>query len=76
MYIPYKSTHPSHIFKIYVTGELKRYMRINTEELRFLKIENTFFLRMCNRGLAKNKFSHWFSEVKYSNGAKLLAKPD
>ena len=29
---------------------------------------------MRNRGFSKNKLSHWFSEVKYSNYAKFLAK--
>ena len=72
MYIPYKSAHPRHTIKNYVIGELKRYVRINTEELNFLKIKNKFFLRMRNRGFKKNKLSHWFSEVKYSTRAKFL----
>ena len=29
---------------------------------------------MRKHGFSKNKVSHWFSEVKYSNHAKLLAK--
>ena len=29
---------------------------------------------MRYRGFSKNKLSHWFSEVKYSNHAKFLAK--
>ena len=72
MYIPYKSAHPRHTIKNYVIGELKRYVRINTEELNFLKIKNKFFLRMRNRGFKKNKLSHWFSEVKFSSRAKFL----
>ena len=60
MYIPYKSAHPRHTIKNYVIGELKRYARINTEELNFLKTKNIFFLRMRNRGFKKNKLSHWF----------------
>ena len=39
MYIPYTSAHPRHTIKNYVIGELKRYVRINTEELNFLKIK-------------------------------------
>ena len=42
MYIPYKSAHPRHTIKNYVLGELKRYVRINTEELNFLKIKKKF----------------------------------
>ena len=60
--------------KNYITGELKIYVRINTEELNFLKIKNSFFLRMRYHGFSKNRLSHWFSEVKYSNRAKFLAK--
>ena len=39
MYIPYKTAHPRHTIKNYVTGELKRYVRIITEELTFLIIK-------------------------------------
>ena len=72
MYIPFKSAHPRHTIKNYIVGELKRHVRINTEELNFLKIKNKFFQRMRNRGFKKNKLSHWFSEVKYSYRAKYL----
>jgi len=72
MYIPYKSAHPRHTIKNYVLGELKRYVRINTEELNFLKIKNNFFLRMRNRGFMKKVLVRWFSEVRYSHRAKLL----
>ena len=74
MYIPYKSAHPRHTIKNYVIGELKRYARINTEELNFLILKNSFFLRMRNRGFSKHKLSHWFSEVKYFNRAKFPCK--
>ena len=72
MYIPYKSAHPRHTIKNYVLGELKRYVRINTEELNYQKIKNSFFLRMRNRGFHKNMLANWFSQVKYSNRAKFL----
>ena len=39
MYIPYKSACPGHTIKIYVLGELKRYVRINTDEFIFGKIK-------------------------------------
>ena len=73
MYTPYKSAHPQHTIKNYVIGELIRCVRINTEDLNFLKIKNRFFLRMRNRRFKKNKLSHWFSEVKYSSRAKCLS---
>ena len=77
MYIPYKSAHPRHTIKKYVLGELKRYVRVNTEEINFLKIKNKFFLRMRNRGFKKNKLAQWFSQIKYSNRTKSLdGNPD
>ena len=72
MYMPYKSAHPIHTIKNYVIGQLKRYVRINTEELNFLKIKNRFVLQMHNHEFKKNKLSHWFSKVKHSSRAKFL----
>ena len=72
MYIPFKSAHPRHTIKNYILGELKRYVRINTEEFNFLKIRNKFFLRLRNRGFEKKKLTRWFSEVRYSLRAKYL----
>ena len=74
LFIPYKNAHPRQKITIYVTGVLKKDVRINTEELNFLKIKNSFFLRMRDRGFTKNKLSQWFSEVRYSDRAKFLAK--
>ena len=44
MYIPYKNTHTRHTIKNYVLGVLKRYVRINTEELNSQIIKNNFSL--------------------------------
>ena len=44
MYIPFKSARPRHTVKNFILGELKRYVRINMDELNFLKIRNIFFL--------------------------------
>ena len=44
VYIPYKSAHTRHTIKNYVLGVLKRYVRINTEELNSQKIKNIFSL--------------------------------
>ena len=72
MYIPYKSAHPRHTIKNYVTGGLKRYVRINMEE-NFLKTKIVCSFRMRECGFSKNRLFYWFSEGKYSNHAKLLA---
>ena len=53
MYIPYKSVHPRHTIKNYVIGELKRCVRINTEELNFLKIKILFSLKCVIKGSQK-----------------------
>ena len=63
MYIPYKSAHPKHTIKNYVLGELKGYVRINTEEFNFLKIKNIFSLRMRTRGFDKNLLVVFTSEI-------------
>ena len=64
-YVLFKSAFQRHTLTNYILGELQRYVRINTEELNFLKIRNIFFQRMRNSGFNKNNLSHWFSEVKY-----------
>ena len=55
MYIPYKSTHPRNTIKNYVTGELKRYMRMkfNTKELNFLKKKVVLSLECVTMGSQK-----------------------
>ena len=60
MFIPFKSAHPRHTIKNYILGELKRYVRINTEEFNFLKIRNKFFLRLRNRGFKKRSYQDDF----------------
>ena len=52
MYIPYKSAHPRHTIKNYVTGGLKRYVRINMEE-NFLKTKIVFSLECVSVGSQK-----------------------
>ena len=44
MYIPYTSAHTRHTIKNYVSGVLKRYVRINTEELNYKKSKIIFSL--------------------------------
>jgi len=44
MYIPYRSFHQRHTIKNYVWGELKRYVRYNTEEKNYKNLRLAFFL--------------------------------
>ena len=74
MYIPHRSFHQRHTIKNYVWGELKRYVRYNTEEKIFKKLKMRFFLRMRlrNRGFKKYVLTKLFRNVTYSLRNKLL----
>jgi len=72
MYIPFRSFHQKHTIKNIVWGELKRYVRYNTEEKNFKKLRCRFFLRLRNRGFKKYVLSKLFEQVTYSQRDKLL----
>ena len=74
MYIPYRSFHQRHTIKNYVWGELRRYVRYNTEEKNFKKLRVRFFLRLRNRGFRKYTLSKLFSKVTYAQRNELLKK--
>ena len=74
MYIPYRSYHQRHTIKNYVWGELKRYVRYNTEEKNFKKLRVRFFLRLRNRGFRKYTLTKLFSKVTYAQRNELLKK--
>ena len=46
MYIPYRSFHQRHTIKNYVWGELKHYVRYNTEEKKLQKNQNTILFKI------------------------------
>ena len=74
MYIPFRSFHQRHSIKNFtiVWGELKRYVRFNTEEKIFKKLKTRFFLRLRNRGFRKYVLKKLFQHVTYSQRNKLL----
>ena len=74
MYIPYRSDHQRHTIKNYVWGELKHYVRYNTEENNFKKLRMRFFLRLRNRGFKKYMLKRLFSKVTYAQRNELLKK--
>ena len=74
VYIPYRSFHQRHTIKNYVWGELKRYVRYNTEEKNFKKLRVRLFLRLRNRGFRKYKLTKLFSKVTYAQRNELLTK--
>ena len=43
MYIPFRSFHQRHTIKNFVWGELKRYVRYNTEEKNYKKLRRASF---------------------------------
>jgi len=53
-------------------GELKRYVRYNTEENNFKKLRMRFFLRLRNRGFKKYMLKRLFSKVTYAQRNELL----
>ena len=55
-------------------GELKRYVRYNTEEKNFKKLRVRFFLRLRTRGFRKYTLTKLFSKVTYSQRNGLLKK--
>ena len=72
MYITFRSFHQRHTIKNFVWGELKRYVRYNTEEKIFKKLRTRFFLRLRNHGFKKYALSKLFRHVTYSQRNKLL----
>ena len=73
MYIPFRSFHQKHTIKNIVWGELKRYVRYNTEKnKKFKKLRCRFFHRLRNRGFKKYVLSKLFQHVTYSQRDKLL----
>ena len=45
LYLPYHSGHNKHVISNYMAGELKRYIRANTEEIYFLGMK----VKICRR---------------------------
>ena len=72
MYIPFCFFQQRHTINNYVWGELKRYVRYNTEEKNFKKLKTRFFLRYRNRGFKKYVLMKLFSEITYAQRNELL----
>ena len=72
MYILSKSGHQKHTIRNFILGELRRYVRICTQELRFVRVKNKFFRRLCLRGYKKLFLKRLFGKVNYSSRNSLL----
>jgi hypothetical protein len=76
MYIPLASDHPYPMFKSFVQGELRRYIRNNSNKVGFLHISKLFIARLLDRGFEPALLKEWFSEVKYENRHRYLQKKE
>jgi hypothetical protein len=74
-YIPLKSLHPEHTIINFILGELKRYVKCNSEELAFVKNKKNFFLRLRARGYDKLFLKKQFDKVSYKSRSDLLKLP-
>ena len=72
MYIPNKSGHQKHTIRNFVLGELRRYVRICTQEISFVRVKNKFFKRLHLRGYKKLFLKRHFGKVKHSSRNSLL----
>ena len=65
-YIPFTSEHPAHVHYNFIKGEIKRYIRFNSNEVYFWQIIEKFFMRLRNRGYSRLFLCKIFAEIDYS----------
>ena len=68
VYIPYRTFHQRHTIENYVWGELKCYVRYNTEEKTSKNSKQYFILDFVILGVLAKLFQH----ITYSQRNKLL----
>jgi hypothetical protein len=74
LYIPFSSDHPTAMFKSFVVGELKRYVRNSSSKVSFLHMAKSFFSRLLDRGYPKETLKIWFEEIQFESRSKYLQK--
>jgi hypothetical protein len=72
LYIPFLSYHPLHQKKGWITGELKRYVRLCSHRTEYLAIREKFYFRLKARGYPKALLQRWFKMVVYADRRQLL----
>jgi len=72
IYLPYRSAHPTHSKKGFITGELLRYVMTCTSEIAYRRIRKAFYLRLRNRGYPHTFLLSAFKTVSYHNRYKRL----
>ena len=73
LYIPFNSYHPNHSKKSFIKAELIRYVRLSSKVSDFLKIRDSFYNRLRNRGYPKWFLTEIFSEVSYNLRSSYLS---
>jgi hypothetical protein len=76
LYIPYTSYHHRHMMKGWITGELKRYIRLSSRESDFLEIRKKFYDRLSDRGYPSSFTLPLFNSITYEIRETLLAPQD
>ncbi|CAM9127348.1 unnamed protein product, partial [Choristocarpus tenellus] len=73
MYIPFRSSHPMHSKRGYITGELLRYVSTCSDKESYPEVRNKFYFKLRARG-----YPPWFlllqcfEKVNYSQRAERL----
>ena len=73
LYIPFNSYHPNHSKRSFIKAELIRYVRLSSKVSDFLKIRDSFYNRLRNRGYPKWFLTEIFSEVSYNLRSSYLS---
>lgn len=62
LYTPFTSNHPSHMFSGIIIGEIKRYIRTNSDVENFIEIVNQFITRLKSRGYPPSFIAYHIKE--------------
>ena len=77
LYLPYNSFHTRSARESFVTGELMRFVRLNTSHTNFLADRQRFYDRLRARGHPVAVLEKSFPKIVYSDRARFLAtKPE
>jgi len=74
IYLPFTSDHPPMSKKSFITGELKRYVRLCSSFTNYLEVRNLFFQRLRKRGYTSKFLRDQFIRVKYQQRDQLLTR--
>jgi hypothetical protein len=72
LYVPYSSYHLMPAKRSFITGELKRYIRLSSTFTAFNDTANKFFQRLKDRGYPARLLRRLFATVSYKDRPGLL----